>query len=139
MAQNIKKRRDRRSSSNPLDKLFSFLALMAVLFNFLAPVTHGFMASAETGEYVQMCTKNGIELRLVPSAQNEDSSATIHADCNTCPLCQIGKTQALSAPKMQVFESQYSFFAPSGLNFVDEVSYLQFNKYDLAPRAPPAA
>ena len=134
---------DRKTSSRPLckslDKLFSFLALMAVLFNFLAPVTHGFMVSAEPGEYVQMCTKNGIELRLIPSTQLGIGSATEHAECNTCPLCQIGKTHALVTPKIQAFELQYTGMAITGSRIGDKVSFLQFNKYDLAPRAPPFA
>jgi|GEM_PF-4489395 len=141
MMPNIKDRSGALLPSNTLrktlDRLFSFLALIAVLFNFLAPVTHGFMASAEAGEYVEICTKNGIELLPINSATNEITDTNLHAECNTCPLCQIGKGQLLAVPNIRVFDSRYLLIANIRSRQNENVSLLSFRKYDLAPRAPP--
>lgn len=120
-----------------LEKLFSFLALVAVLFNFLAPVTHGFMSSAHAGEFVEICTKNGIELRPVLFIQSENYSEPQHEDCITCPLCQIGKGQVLDIPKGQAIDLRYGFLPKSGLRLADAVFARRLYEYDLAARAPP--
>ncbi|MBL4906141.1 MAG: DUF2946 domain-containing protein [Sneathiella sp.] len=82
------------------EKLFGFLAMLAVALNFLVPVTHGLVSSAQAGEFLEICTNNGIEIVKVNFA-SENSDAMDGMDegcpaCPDCPLCQFGKTEILT-------------------------------------------
>ena len=77
------------------------LAMLAIVLNFLFPVTHGFLMSAEAGEFVEICTKNGIELVQIESADNGEISKSMKAGCSACadcPTCSFGGAKSFIAP-----------------------------------------
>ncbi len=90
---------NRLSLRKRAEKLLGFLAMLAVVLNFLVPVTHSLIASADAGEYVEICTKQGIELVKVDLVHAGDGiQAAMQEDCSACPdcpLCQFGQAKPL--------------------------------------------
>lgn len=75
-------------------RIFAWLAFLAVVLNMLVPVTHGLISSAEAGEFVEICTRNGVELvKLDLSADGEEDPAKMSGTCGACadcPVCHFG-------------------------------------------------
>lgn len=89
------------SSNRQRRRISSLLAMLAIVLNFLVPVTHGFLMSAEAGEFVEICTKNGIELVQIDSAVKGESSKSMKAGCSACadcPTCSFGGAKSFIAP-----------------------------------------
>ncbi len=79
----------------PGRRFFSLLAMLSVALNFLVPVTHGFLMTAEAGEFLEICTRNGIELvRLDIDGSKEETLQGVEDEacsaCADCPVCYFG-------------------------------------------------
>ncbi|MEP3248130.1 MAG: DUF2946 family protein [Sneathiella sp.] len=91
-------------------KIFSWLAFLAVFLNMLVPVTHGLISSAEAGEFVEICTRNGVELvKLDLSADGEEDPAKMSGICGACadcPVCHFGAVtyQVMGAGDLAPFD-----------------------------------
>lgn len=86
-------KRTNMSLRNRLEKLFAFLAIMAVILNFLSPVTHGLISQAEAGEFLEICTNQGVQ--IVQIDQKVDKSGNMDGECDACPdcpLCPVAKS-----------------------------------------------
>lgn len=121
-----RKRVTSRSLRKRSEKLFTFLAVLAVALNFLVPITHSFISNVEAGELLEICTNQGVKIVQVDlsSENTEKMHDAMGEDCQACPdcpLCPIGKTSFLAIPSQDyswlVFEPAVNeaFFASEHL------------------------
>ena len=93
-------------------RVFSLLAVVAISLNLLVPMTHSAMAAAGSDiEYVEICSKNGIERVAASELFGEEHQAiegTAPCDaCPDCPLCWFGANAALNIiPVIELAQKQ---------------------------------
>ncbi len=116
--------------------------MLSVILNFLVPVTHGFLMTAEAGELIEICTRDGVELvRLdIEGAKEETLQAEDDAcsACADCPVCYFG---AIKPVLLQVADVETDRFS-GPQHFTWPVSRVLARAPPWtrpSPRAPPIA
>ncbi|WP_415236140.1 hypothetical protein [Sneathiella sp.] len=71
--------------------------MVSVLLNFLVPVTHGFLFSAQAGMLVEMCTPSGIQLVRVDAGEGVENFEADNSDCRACADCPFYSLNLLKA------------------------------------------
>lgn len=97
----------RRGSANislrhRLEKHCAFLAILAVILNFLSPVTHGLISQADASEFLEICTQQGVQVvQIEKSADRPDHLGGDCDACPDCPVCPVAKSTFTTTPDQE--------------------------------------
>lgn len=143
--QKTRRLRGNRAEPCPLrkrfEKLFAFLAVLAVALNFMVPVTHSLISNAQAGEYLEVCTNQGIKLIKVDLASegSESEMGSACSACPDCPLCLVSGSTSSCALSSDA--AAFTFASIEGETFGLHVPAGREDSLWCRPaaRAPPAA
>ncbi|MBE7636456.1 hypothetical protein GUA87_06330 [Sneathiella sp. P13V-1] len=122
-------------------RVFAFLAILAISLNLMVPMTHSAYAAAASGsDFIEVCTKNGIELVSAKEIFGEEQQAAADAEpcdaCPDCPLCWFGGNVGVN--NVAVVALAQKQLISSGISLSEEIGFSSppFWGYP-ALRAPP--
>jgi len=134
----------KRQQRGGLQRMFAFLATVAIFLNLLVPMTHNaFAKGVGEGAFIEVCTQNGVakintaELLGDKSTPLGSSEKAFCDACPDCPLCWYGTAATLKEGGMgyPYFEENKVGTGPVRIS-ANLIAELHWSRPAL--RAPPA-